>query len=166
MRTSPDVAGLYAVGTQLRPPPTCGQTIFVSPSPGISRGSTIFSPVVGLIAVMPFCSPRSIDDTYLPLCVSTMSKIACLPAVTTTLVGTPPTGSSTTCRSNAQSRSHWPFAWCWKCHASSPVSGFSASVVSRYRPSFVIPSRPTGSRSGPVSYVLPGPKNARLCTGS
>ena len=69
----------------------------------------IFSPVFGSIDVTRFCSPRSIDDRYLPVSVSTMSKIICLPAVTTTLCTSPFTGSCITWRSNAQSRSHWPF---------------------------------------------------------
>ena len=106
------VAASKAVGIHPRPPLTCGQIIFVCPSPGTSRGSTIFAPVLGSMPVTTFCSPRSIDERYLPVSGSRKSKIACLPAVTTTLRGSLLIGRRTIIRSKAQSRSHWPFVWC------------------------------------------------------
>src|SRR5882672_709329 len=110
------VDGSYDVGIQSRPPSTCGQIVLISPSPGTSLASTVLAPVFGSIPVTTFCSPHSLptsmDPTYLPVAVSRMSQIICLPAVTTTLFGTLFTVSCITCRSNAQSRSHWPFVWC------------------------------------------------------
>src|ERR1700730_17960702 len=99
------VAASYEVGIQPRPPLTCGHTILVLPSPGRRLGSLVFAPVFGSIDVTSFCSPRSVEERYLPVSVSTMSKIICLPAVTTTLRVSPFTGNCTTIRSNAQSRS-------------------------------------------------------------
>ena len=75
----------------------------VSPSPGTSVWSMIFSPVFGSTAVTTFCTPRSNEKTYLPVSASIVSKIACLPPVITTVFCVPFTGSCSTCRSNAQS---------------------------------------------------------------
>src|SRR6266446_7878307 len=73
------VEASYEVGIQSRPPSTCGQIVLVCPSPGIRLVSTILAPVFGSIPVTTFCKPNSramsSDDTYLPVSVSTMSKI-------------------------------------------------------------------------------------------
>ena len=48
------VAALYDVGSHDRPPPACGQTIFVVPSPGTRFWSMIFAPVFGSMDLTTF----------------------------------------------------------------------------------------------------------------
>src|SRR5262249_36980979 len=92
--------GLYDDGIQLLPPLECGQMAFVLPSPGILSAAIVLAPVFGSIAVTNCWSPASIEKRYFPVLACRASKTAILPAVSTTGVGTPPTGSVTTCRSN------------------------------------------------------------------
>src|SRR5262245_44464455 len=56
------VRGLYDEGSHDFAPPACGQTNFVSPSPGTRVGSMVFAPVFGSMAVTTFWTPRSIEN--------------------------------------------------------------------------------------------------------
>src|SRR5581483_5137294 len=57
------VPASYEPGSQFFAPPACGQTVILPARLGINFGSTVFAPVLGSIAVMRFCSPRSIENT-------------------------------------------------------------------------------------------------------
>src|SRR5262245_53378728 len=55
------VRPLYDEGSHDLAPPACGQTNFVSPSPGMSVSSMVFSPVFGSMAFTRLVRPRSIE---------------------------------------------------------------------------------------------------------
>src|SRR3569623_2142335 len=78
--------GSSAVVGQLRAPDELGHSYTALPDTGSRAGLVVFLPVLGSIAVIRFCRPRSLENRYCPVARSITSKMASLPAVSTTSV--------------------------------------------------------------------------------